>query len=108
MDIAPDIAVAIIVAFAIYPFAVFGLAARISKHNARSFCFVSGLVAAGAIGCVLATVFLSTHGISKYANTDAIFGLVFTLAAAATGALIGALCDRWIRPNQSPNSPSKG
>ena len=104
MDITPEIGVAIIVAFVIYPFAMFGIALRISRGNTRVFCLVAGLVAAGVIGCVLATVFLSTHRISKYPNTDAMFGLVFTMAAAATGALIGALCDRWHRPNQSHDS----
>ena len=108
MDITQEIAVAIIVAFVVYPFAVFGLALRISRRNGRLFCFVSGLVAAGTIGCVLAIVFLSAHPISKYANTDAMFGVVFTLAAAATGALIGALCDCWVRPSDSLTSPSKG
>jgi len=108
MDIDPKIASATIVAFVIYPFAVFGIALRLSRRNAHMFCFISGLVAGAVIGCVLAIVFLSTHRISKYPNTDAMTGFVFVLAVAATGALIGSLCDRWIRPNQSPNSPTKG
>ncbi len=107
MDIAPEIAVAMIVTFVTYPFAVFLLALRISKHNAQSVCFLIGLVATGVIGGVLAVAFLSTHPISKYSSPGVVAGLVFAMAAAATGAFVGTLCDRWIRPNQIPHSSSK-
>jgi len=71
-------------------------------------CFLIDLVAAGAVGCLLAVTFLSTHRISKFPSADVVAGLVFTLAVAATGGLIGAMCDRWIGPTHAPNSPSKG
>jgi hypothetical protein len=78
-----------------------GLALVISRHNARSFSFLSGLVTAGALGMAIARALLSTYPISKYPHTDAIFGVVFTMACAATGAFVGAFCDRWLRPRQS-------
>ena len=108
MDISTEIAVAIIVALVIYPFAVFGLALRISRLNTRSLCFVSILVATGIIGGGSAVAFLSTHRISKYTTPDIIAGILFTLAVAASGGLIGALCDRWIRPHHTPEAPSEG
>jgi uncharacterized membrane protein YjfL (UPF0719 family) len=100
-------AVAIIVALAIYPFLVFYAAWYLKRCNDQAAGFLSGGITAGIGGMLVRTVFLPTVT-PKYLSTNAAFGVVVVLATTATGALIGALCDRWIQSKREVCAAKKG
>ncbi|MBW3541040.1 MAG: hypothetical protein KY476_12280 [Planctomycetes bacterium] len=88
-------AIAVIVAFVIYPFAMLGLSAWVGKRNRSSRHRWGGFIVGCVVGCVLALVFWSSHRISKYESVDFIAACVFVFGTGATGAFAGSLWTRY-------------
>ena len=72
-----EIAIAVIVAFVVYPFAMLGLSAWIDRHNTTSRYRWAGFIVGCVIGSILALGFWSLHAISKYEHVDFLAACVF-------------------------------
>lgn len=88
-------AIAIIVAYGALPVIIAWCAIRIHRSNARHLLAKPCGIGVGVIGALIAVAILNAIDVSKYPETDFVFGVVFVLWFAALGALIGATIDRF-------------
>lgn len=90
-----NISIAFVVAYGTIPILIAWCAIHVHRSNARHLFAKRCGISAGVLGAVLAVAILNAIDISKYPETDFMFGVVFALWFAALGVLIGAAIDRF-------------
>jgi hypothetical protein len=82
-----EIAVALIVALVVYPFAMLGLSIWIAGDGGL-YHLRAGFAAGCVVGCILvALAFWADFRLSKYSHVDFLAATVFVLGTGATGAV---------------------
>ena len=87
-------AIAVVVAYGTLPFVIAGIALQLHRKNARHVFAKPSFLIGAAVGVPTAAAILHAINISKYAETDFVFGVVFVIWLAALGGLTGAMVDR--------------
>ncbi|WP_146597648.1 hypothetical protein [Novipirellula galeiformis] len=87
-------AIAFIVAFGTLPFVIAGIALQLHRKNTRHVFAKPLLLFGAAVGVPAAVAILRAINVSKYPETDFVFGVVFVIWLASLGGLAGAILDR--------------
>ena len=96
-------AIAFIVAYGTLPFVIAGIALQFHRTNTRHVFAKPSLLVGAAIGAPAAFAILRAVNISKYPETDFVFGVVLVIWLASLGGLAGAILDRLRFGRSSPS-----
>ena len=92
----PIIPILVIVGFAVYPFAISGIALFIASRSGRRRFLVPMAIVALLAGCIPPIWALAKHGLGKIPSVTVVGVAVFLFGAAATGLLMGAFLDLFV------------
>lgn len=88
-------AIAFVAAYGTLPVMIAWCAIVIHRSSAHHLFARPCSIVAGIIGMLVAAAILNAIDVSKYQQTDFVFGFVFALWFAAIGGLIGSAIDRF-------------